>query len=456
VSVALGCAIGLAVGAPSFAVASTPSAVALGAFSTGPTTATLEGEVNPAGETTYYQVAYDEPPPSAACRIGESVLGQMTSSELLGFTDEASHHVTISLGGFIQGAEYCVELVAKNSAGTKRSMQETFIAGAPKTLTVGADATGTTTATVESTVNPANQTTDYRIAYGPASSFWCKFGIQETPEHETSPEPLGFTDIAFHPVTAELSGLTPGTEYCAAPISENSSGIEIGVQETFTTTPVESLKISLAGTGSGTVTGSGISCPGSCWQHYVDGTPETLMATPAAGSTFTGWSGACTGSGACTVTLNAAQAVTATFTANPPPVATPLSSLLVSPSRLSLDGYAVSVRNSDKAAIKLTCSNTTTCSGKLTLTAKVPTREGKDEYSETEIIGTTSFSIPAGTAVTIRLKLNATGRRLLNAANRHIDAELTILKTTPRPSTTQTASVHLTLHNTKKSSTHTR
>ena len=39
----------------------------------------------------------------------------------------------------------------------------------------------------------------------------------------------------------------------------------------------------------------------------------TLTATPATGSTFTGWSGACTGLDACTLSLDAAQSVTATF-----------------------------------------------------------------------------------------------------------------------------------------------
>ena len=36
-----------------------------------------------------------------------------------------------------------------------------------------------------------------------------------------------------------------------------------------------------------------------------------------AGSTFAGWSGACTGAGACSVTMSAARSVTATFTLNP-------------------------------------------------------------------------------------------------------------------------------------------
>jgi fibronectin type 3 domain-containing protein len=39
----------------------------------------------------------------------------------------------------------------------------------------------------------------------------------------------------------------------------------------------------------------------------------TLTATPDAGSNFAGWSGACTGTGTCTLTMNVAKSVTATF-----------------------------------------------------------------------------------------------------------------------------------------------
>ncbi|MFN2590153.1 MAG: hypothetical protein ABR518_05240 [Actinomycetota bacterium] len=40
----------------------------------------------------------------------------------------------------------------------------------------------------------------------------------------------------------------------------------------------------------------------------------TLTATAASGSTFTGWSGACSGTAAtCTVTMDAAKTATATF-----------------------------------------------------------------------------------------------------------------------------------------------
>jgi hypothetical protein len=43
----------------------------------------------------------------------------------------------------------------------------------------------------------------------------------------------------------------------------------------------------------------------------------TLTAAPASGSTFAGWSGACSGTGTCQVTMNADTAVSATFSAGP-------------------------------------------------------------------------------------------------------------------------------------------
>ena len=51
------------------------------------------------------------------------------------------------------------------------------------------------------------------------------------------------------------------------------------------------LSVSTAGSGSGSVTGGAINCPGTCSHAYPEGTVVALTATPAAGSTFAGWSG---------------------------------------------------------------------------------------------------------------------------------------------------------------------
>lgn len=77
--------------------------------------------------------------------------------------------------------------------------------------------------------------------------------------------------------------------------------------------PRRELTVSIAGGGSGTVSGAGISCPGSCAHSYPVGEAVTLNVSAAPGSTFAGWSGGCGGAGACVVTMSSNSSVTATF-----------------------------------------------------------------------------------------------------------------------------------------------
>jgi hypothetical protein len=79
------------------------------------------------------------------------------------------------------------------------------------------------------------------------------------------------------------------------------------------------LTVAVAGSGTGTITGSGISCPAACTSSYLAGTDVALAAHAASGSTFSGWSGACSGAGACTATVSSDERVTATFAGKPPP-----------------------------------------------------------------------------------------------------------------------------------------
>ena len=84
-------------------------------------------------------------------------------------------------------------------------------------------------------------------------------------------------------------------------------------------TPNVALTVSRDGTGSGSVGGSGIDCGSTCSVEVLEGTEVTLTATANAGSQFAGWGGACSGTSTCTVTMDAARSVTATFNLIPAP-----------------------------------------------------------------------------------------------------------------------------------------
>ncbi len=112
-----------------------------------------------------------------------------------------------------------------------------------------------------------------------------------------------------------------GTSTCTVTMSAARA-----VDAEFTVVPVPAARFNLAvsksGTGVGTVTSSpaGIDCGSDCSETLVDGSSVTLTASPAAGSSFAGWSGdGCSGTSTCTVTMLGARSVTAQFTANAPP-----------------------------------------------------------------------------------------------------------------------------------------
>ena len=110
---------------------------------------------------------------------------------------------------------------------------------------------------------------------------------------------------------------------------------------------------------------------------------------------------------------------------------------------ISLNGSTITVRGGSEATVKLTCTGTGTCSGKLTLTARGATGKGKTKHTKMEAIGTVTFSVPADKTATMRLTLNAFGRALLGADHGRLSASLTVVKSSPVPSQTYTDKVHL-------------
>src|SRR5690606_23566510 len=105
----------------------------------------------------------------------------------------------------------------------------------------------------------------------------------------------------------------------AAP--ENPSGTERSDDRRFL--PRNRSHVTLMGSGSGSVSGGGLTCTGAlgqtCSGTCQAGDVITLSASAGTGD-FTGWGDACGGTGACTVTMSTATLVVATFNLPPPTV----------------------------------------------------------------------------------------------------------------------------------------
>ncbi|MBL8916319.1 MAG: hypothetical protein JNM17_36805, partial [Archangium sp.] len=183
------------------------------------------------------------------------------------------------------------------------------------------------------------------------------------------------------------SGACSGTAACVVTVSAATS-----VSATFTRNRY-ALHVAKSGSGNGAVTSApaGIDCGTSCTTDFDAGTVVTLTATPDGASSFAGWSGACTGSGACVVTMSAAANVTATFSA------TPFALTVI---RAGTGGGTVS---SSPAGIACgtTCSSTFPASTVVTLTAAADATSTFTGWSGAGCSGTGSCTVTISAALTV-------------------------------------------------------
>jgi photosystem II stability/assembly factor-like uncharacterized protein/preprotein translocase subunit YajC len=187
------------------------------------------------------------------------------------------------------------------------------------------------------------------------------------------------------------SGVCSGTGTCTVTMNAATSvtatfSLQVG---SYTLTVVKS------GTGSGTVTSSpsGIDCGSDCSESYDQGTSVTLTAAPAAGSTFGGWSGACSGTGTCAVTMNAAKSVTATF------------NLQAAGNTLTIfkTGTGTGTVTSSPAGINCgdDCSEVYTQGTKVTLTAKADVNSTFTGWSGGGCTGTKTCTVTVDSEITV-------------------------------------------------------
>ena len=101
----------------------------------------------------------------------------------------------------------------------------------------------------------------------------------------------------------------------AQPVSLHNGITTSGINEVLSAT-VSWLSVTLNGTGSGSVQSnpSGLACvSGTCSSTFPTGSTVTLLPSPGGASLFQNWSGACSGSGGCVLSLNGDRSVNATF-----------------------------------------------------------------------------------------------------------------------------------------------
>ena len=131
---------------------------------------------------------------------------------------------------------------------------------------------------------------------------------------------------------------------------------DIGIGDAFITKvgTIHALTVTKSGSGSGTITSSppGISCGTDCDEQYLEGTSVILTATASTDARFDGWSGACSGTATCQVSVDAAKTATATFTELIPPETT-ITTGPPSPSRFPTAQFTFS---SNEAGSTFACS----------------------------------------------------------------------------------------------------
>jgi hypothetical protein len=117
--------------------------------------------------------------------------------------------------------------------------------------------------------------------------------------------------------TCTVVASQPGDDlYAAAPQTTQTFAITAN-------TGTVALRVTRGGTGTGTVTSTpaGIDCGSECAANMTFGATVTLAPVAGTDSYFGRWGGACSGTGGCTVSMSAAQEVTAYFESTIPRLA---------------------------------------------------------------------------------------------------------------------------------------
>jgi hypothetical protein len=193
--------------------------------------------------------------------------------------------------------------------GSAGSSQLPVITSVPQTLTRGG-----TYEVAGTQLNGLSQGAAYGDDVQGATNYPLVLIVNNTTHDHFFAKTSGFSTMSIAPGASSTANFTlaPTAETGAATLYVIANGVSSAGKSV---TIDAGIPLSVSEVGSGTVTSSpaGIDCPGTCNANFATGTPVTLNARAASGWRFTGWGGACSGTGACKVTVTASTSVTATF-----------------------------------------------------------------------------------------------------------------------------------------------
>jgi phosphodiesterase/alkaline phosphatase D-like protein len=191
-----------------------PVATTGSASSIGPTSATLNGTVDPNGRDTTYYFEYGT----------SSSYGTRTSSKSAG-SSTSPQSESASITGLQAGRTYHFRLVASSDAGTSTGKDATFVtSGAPSVETGATSAVTPTSATLTGLVTPNGLSTTWWFEYGTTTGYGSKTG-----SHGAG------SGSAETKVSLTVKGLKVGTTYHYRLVAQNASGKTAGGDHTFST-----------------------------------------------------------------------------------------------------------------------------------------------------------------------------------------------------------------------------
>ena len=226
------------------APASAPTAITGTAQEVGPTSAVVNGTVNPGGKSTTAFFEYGSDP--------SNLTKSATTSAGSGTSD-----ITVStrLTGLSPGTTYTYLVEATNTDGTAKGGMGTFTTLSPPGVVTGAASSiKATSATLNGSVDANGRPTTWYFEYGTSTSYGSK----------TAAKSASGTNAAS--VSASISGLQAGRTYHYHLVATSDGGTTNGADATFTTSGAPTVTTSAASsiaptaaTVNGTVNPNGLS-----------------------------------------------------------------------------------------------------------------------------------------------------------------------------------------------------